>query len=429
MLHRLLLLAVAAGVFAPSAAAQQFDRRSRDEPEIVVEAGGRVGTCDALLFDREGKFLFAGGDDKVVRVWPYLAPTQQSAGGLETDRAKVQILRWRAWREQRGGIKAVALSPDGKRVAVGGYGMKPSTVAVLDRETGDLLALTWPRVRPGESFNTVTAVAFDPDGKRVGFGTADGSVWVWNPDKLREPDRDGRPSSPPLWAGRSDPVMEADGKRATFNFPRLVYFPDAGSFVSVAQSGQVIRTDVAGPLPEFAADQSPARTLLDINDGAKEQNRVYRAILTTDGKWLVFACADRVLLHSTDGKESGRIALPADHFARSIAIDKTGRLAVGVGMALPAVGGEPRFFAEKHDQVWLYDKPLAGGEPKKLPHRGPAEALAFHPTDNRLAIAGGDADEITLLDLATPEKAQCRKQHGRTRTGWHQQAAAPSHPV
>src|SRR5262249_37300137 len=150
-------------------------------PEIVVEAGGRVGPCDVLRFTPDGQFLLAGGDDKVVRVWPH------SATGLETDRAKLQTLRWRAWREQRGGIKTLAISGDGKRVVVGGYGMKPSTVAILDRETGETLALTWPKLRRGDlNFGMVERVAFDADG-RVGFGTADGSLWLWDPIKLKEP--------------------------------------------------------------------------------------------------------------------------------------------------------------------------------------------------------------------------------------------------
>ena len=183
---RHLLTALFLLAFVSSSRAQQTDRRARDEPEIVVEAGGRVGTADALLFSPDGKFLLAGGDDKVVRVWPH------GEKGLDP---KSQTLRWRAWREQRGGIKTIAISPDGKRVAIGGYGMKPSTVAVLDRETGALLGLTWPKVRPGiDSFGTVTTVAFHPDGKRVGFGTADGSLWFWEPEALPEPDKDGRPS-------------------------------------------------------------------------------------------------------------------------------------------------------------------------------------------------------------------------------------------
>src|SRR5579885_883603 len=116
MSHRTLLAAVAAAALAPPAAAQdQLDRRSRDQPEIVVEAGGRVGTCDALTFDRGGRFLFAAGDDKVVRAWPYAAARVWglSFARLDTDPLKARTLRWRAWREQRGGIKAIAVSADG----------------------------------------------------------------------------------------------------------------------------------------------------------------------------------------------------------------------------------------------------------------------------------------------------------------------------
>src|SRR5262245_49673792 len=173
MLPRLLALAVVAAL-APTAAAQQYDRRSRDEPEVIVEAGGRVGTCDVLRFSPDGQFLFAAGDDKVVRVWPY------SAAGLETEPGKARTLRWPAWREQRGGIKTAAVSPDGKRIAVGGFGLITSTVAVLDRETGEPLGLTWPQVGEGDPFyGTVHAVTFHPDGSRVAFGTADGTLWLW----------------------------------------------------------------------------------------------------------------------------------------------------------------------------------------------------------------------------------------------------------
>jgi WD40 repeat protein len=398
MTHRFLLPALALFALASPASAQQTDRRARDEPEIVVEAGGRVGPCDALLFTPDGRFLLAGGDDKVVRVWPH------AATGLDTDRAKVQTLRWRAWREQRGGVKAVAVSPDGKTVAVGGYGMKPATVALIDRESGEVLALTWPKVRPGEdSFGAVMAVAFHPDGKRVGFGTADGSLWFWEPKPLAAPDKDGRPSSLPLWAGKHT----ANARPGEFNFPRLIYFSGANTLVSVAQSGEVLGSNLVAKLGELPSDNSPAKPLFDVDEGQKDQFSVYRAAVMADQKWLAVASAGpQVLLRSTDGKTTVRFALPPDHFPRSIALHpKTGRLAVGVGSALPAAAGKPRFYAEGNDHILLFDNPAAGeSKPTQLPHRGPAEALAFHPTEDRLAIAGGDADEVTLLDLAKPEK-------------------------
>jgi len=402
MIRHFLLAAVLAAANVLPLSAQQFDRRSRDEPEVVVEAGGRYSTCDVLLFDPAGRHLFAGGDDKVVRVWPY------SAAGLETDRTKAQTLRWRAWREQRGGVKAVAVSADGARVAVGGYGMKPSTVAVLDRATGDTLALTWPQSRPGtDNFNAVTAVAFHPDDARIGFGTADGSLWVWTPEKLKAPDANGRPSPLPRWAGKLEPMPGAGGRAGEFNVPRLVYFADAETLVAVGQSGQVAACAVGGMLPEIAADDSPAKTRFNVNDGQAERYAVYRAARTADGKRLVVAFAGpRVALVRADGKNGVALALPADHFPRSIAIDpKTGLLAVGVARALPAAEGKARFYAEGHDELWLYDDaPAADAKPTKHPFRGPAEALAFHPTDGRLAVAGGDADEVTLLDPAVPNK-------------------------
>lgn len=385
---------VAVAALAPVAAAQQYDRRSRDEPEVVVEAGGRFGTCDALRFTPDGRFLLAAGDDKVVRVWPY------SAAGLETEPGKARTLRWPAWREQRGGIKAVAVSPDGKRVAVGGYGLITSAVAVLDRETGEPVGLTWPQVAEGDPFyGTVHAVAFHPDGNRVAFGTADGTLWLWTPTRLPQPDADGRPSAPPVRLGKHD----ADPKLPDFNFPRAVYFADDKTLVSVARSGQVLACDIS-------ANPPAAKPLFDVNDQLPEEHRrrVYRAEPILDGKWLLVASAGpQVMLRAADNTRVVRLALPDDHFPRSVAFDpKSRRLVVGVGAALPAKDGQPRFYAEGNDEIWVFDDPTATKEPKavKLRHAGRAEALAFHPTDGRLAVAGGDAAEVTVLDLSSPDK-------------------------
>ncbi len=396
----LLALAVLAS-FVPSVEAQQLDRRSRDEPEIVVEAGGRVGTCDALLFTPDGKYLLAGGDDKVVRVWAH------SATGLETDRAKVQTLRWRAWREQRGGIKAVAVTADGSRVAVGGYGMKPSTVALLDRVTGDTIALTWPAVREGDAtFGTVRAVAFRSDG-HIGFGTADGSLWVWDPTPLKAPDKDGRTAAPPRRVGKHDVPKQSVGD-AGFNFPRLVYFPDKSKLVSVAQSGQVYECDLANTIADTPKQAPQGKPLFEADPDQRNHARVYRAELIDNGNWLLIACADKkVLLRSADGAKTIRFDLDDDNqFPRSVAWHpKTRQLAVGVGTVLKT-GAKPRFYSEGNDQIWLYDDPIKNPkqEPKRIPHTGPAEALAFHPTEPHLAIAGGDADEVTLINLANLEK-------------------------
>jgi WD40 repeat protein len=403
-MHFFHLLLSAATLAAP-ATLPQYDRRSRDEPEIVVEAGGRSGTCDALLFDRTGQFLFAGGDDKVVRVWPY------SGGKLDVDRTTT--LRWRAWREQRGGIKAVAVSPDGLRVAVGGYGMKPATVAVLDRTTRELLGLTWPSTEEGgENVGPVTAIAFHPDGKGVGFGTADGSLWWWQPELLDVPDRDGRPSPLPRRLGQHRPQIDEKEKPTAFNLPRLIAFLDNDTLLSVAQSGEVVTCAIAPTVPPG----SGLKTLFNMLRNVDGRPEIRRAVVTPNGKWLVAAeLGTRIRLWSIDKTEEvRRIELPDDHFPRSIAVHPvSGRLAVGVGAALPKKEGQPRFYAEGNDDIWLYDDPTRGGQPTKMTHRGPAEELAFHPTEDRLAVAGGDSDEVTILDLAKQKPLSMVRGAGR----------------
>src|SRR5215471_21788359 len=119
---RPLLLACAAVALllaAVAPAAAQGSRRDREDPELIVEPGGRTGTCDQLLFTPDGKQLLAAGDDKVVRVW-------QCRDGKLDDKT-MQNLRWGIWREFRGQIHAMALSPDARRVVIGGVGPISST--------------------------------------------------------------------------------------------------------------------------------------------------------------------------------------------------------------------------------------------------------------------------------------------------------------
>jgi WD40 repeat protein len=401
MILRLAASVALVGLFVPPAVAQQFDRRARDEPEVVIEAGGRTGTCDMLRFTPDGNFLLAGGDDKVVRVWPY------SAAGLDTAPGKARTLRWRSWRDQLGGIKAVAISPDGKRVAVGGYGLKISTVAIIDRETGETLAITWPRSREGgNNFDAVMAIGFHPDGERVGFGTADGSLWLWKPEKLDKPEPDGRVWNAPKRAGRFKPNIN-EHKQEEFNFPCGIHFPDRDTLVSVSLMGQVLACDLRAKMTDAVGVDPPAgTTLFDVNDGVKPKFHINRVEWSADAKWMAVATKGHlVLLRSADGKRVVSIELPKDYCARSLAIDAKGtRLAIGVGGALP--GKAPRFYMEGDDAIWFYENPIAEKlpAPKTIAHSGRTEALAFHPTQDRLAIAGGDADEVTLLDLANPKK-------------------------
>src|SRR5207244_1497359 len=103
-----------------------------------------------------------------------------------------------------------------------------------------------------------------------------------------------------------------------------------------------------------------------------------------------------------DAKDASRLTLPVGSFPRSIAVNPSnGSLAVGVGSSRDV---KPQFYLEGNDEIWLCTAGKDLEPTAKIPHTGPAEAMAFHPTETRLAVAGGDADEVTLLDLTRPKE-------------------------
>jgi WD40 repeat protein len=370
-LFTVLWIVVVSGV-----AAAQLDRRSRDEPEMFVEAGGRSGTCDAMLFSPDGKYLYAGGDDKCVRVWPV------GGAGLETGR--MRTLRWPAWRDQRGGIKTLALpsGPGDRRVLVAGFGMKNGLVVVLDA-AGEILAtneIAGQRLPPA----TVMASTFAPDGKSAVYGTADGRIWSWD---LAATNRQiGRHS---LDEGRE------------FNRPRLIRFLDDNRLISVAESGQVLTLTNRDGRWEAETTISVVdqfhKALQQANKKPPEGRfRVYRADLSPDGKWLAVSFQPNYLVWtSLDGGAAGFIRV--DTAVRALAIDRRGLLAY----ATVGLNTQSDFRLDTFDTVRIVGPLTGNGETKpqtEFQHSGRAEALAWHP-DGLMAIAGGDDHEVTLRNF------------------------------
>ena len=366
-------------LIAATAVAQDIDRRSRDEPEMFVEAGGRAGTCDILMFSPDGKYLYAAGDDKVVHVWPV------GDTGLQT--ARVQRLHWPAWREQRGGIKTIALSPGAtdRRVFVAGYGLKPASAVVL-KEDGefDCTNAIKDTALPGTN---IMASAFD--GKSVVYGSADGSLWHWT-----------LPGTHRL-LGRHERIRDAAGSESPFNRPRLIRFLDDGSVISVAESGEVLKFPLyaAGPLPAVLHVRSSFDAGIQAaGQGAHQRSfQVVRADLSPDQKWLACSYQPNYLVICPMNGGAARI-LKVEFAVRSLAFDSAGRLAV----AFSADNKQTNFRVEADDTIRIYDSPGQNFEASvEIKHRGRTEAMAWGPK-GLLAVAGGDNHEITLHDLKPP---------------------------
>ncbi|MCB0192032.1 MAG: CHAT domain-containing protein, partial [Anaerolineae bacterium] len=117
------------------------------------------GSVRAVAISPDGRQIVTGGDDRMVRVW-----------SAET----WEMLR--QWRGHTLTVNAVAISPDGRQIVTGGY---DGTVRMWSAETGEELRQLRP---PGP---IVYAVAISADGQQIVSGS-DETVRVWSAETGEE---------------------------------------------------------------------------------------------------------------------------------------------------------------------------------------------------------------------------------------------------
>jgi len=345
----------------------QADKRRYQEPGLILETGGPTGMTDVLQFTPDGKYLMAAGDDKVVRLWPFVNG-QLQAGALRS-------LRWPIYRQQRGSIYAAAYSnaTGAPLLAVAGFGKRNAGVSVLDVATGEIKYGLGEHKEYTET-NVLWAVAFSPDARQLVMGGETGNVWLWDL-AAHQVRRLG--AHPPRGAGLPNRV-------------RLLAFTGPQTVLSIAQDGLALEWSI------HQANQKPVqRFRIDLPN-------VWRVVASADGTRLAAIGEhgmknNRAQVWTPDGQLVRNLLLANDEFPRAVALS-----ADGSHLALGVVRRGPNHQPHQPFPQQLYLVPVAAGQPKPLSGYRSGyymDRLAFHPDGRHLAIVGGDDFGISLLDV------------------------------
>ncbi|MBX3577360.1 MAG: caspase family protein [Rhizobiaceae bacterium] len=147
--------------------------RAQDAPEFYfdVDTGGHRAFVKDMAFTADGEYLVSGSDDKTIRIWDWRAGVT------------IRTLRGYIGEKHEGKVFGIAVSPDGKTIAAGGYfgrglGDKPpyGDIRLFDFATGKMTG-----VLKAQEF-AVYDVDFSPDGAYLAAGGQDGFVYVWRQD-------------------------------------------------------------------------------------------------------------------------------------------------------------------------------------------------------------------------------------------------------
>jgi WD40 repeat protein len=127
----------------------------------------------SVAFDRDGRWIVAGGFDGLVRLWDARTGESRGVMSTQTTDAAGRSVPYQVW--------SVAFSPDGHHV-VTGSGFDPDGTAhnLIQMWNVDTLSAEGdPFKGPNEA--TIQTVKFDFNGRDVVAGSSDGTVRVWDP--------------------------------------------------------------------------------------------------------------------------------------------------------------------------------------------------------------------------------------------------------
>jgi uncharacterized caspase-like protein/WD40 repeat protein len=324
---------------------------------LDLDTGGHTAEVTDLAFMPDGQTIVSSSADKTIRIWDW-----QTGVTLRT-------IRGYLGNGNDGKIFAVAVSPDGKTIAAGGYfgaglGDKPpyGDVRLFDFATGKMKAVL--RAADYATYD----LAFSPDGKTLASGGADGFVYLWRLDE----------KSDTGWTLGTK--LDAD----SWHIDKLA-FASGGTRLAATTTDNGIRLwDIANETEIALPEQAEALRDVSVAALAVSQDGSLFATGSKDGQVEIWRAADGTLARQ----------LPQQDFlVGSLTFAKGGRLVVSCGYRC----------ADRHrSSVW-------NGETAEKTldysgHDGTVRASAASADGSLVATAGGTRNTIEVWDPATGER-------------------------
>ncbi|MCH8830288.1 MAG: WD40 repeat domain-containing protein, partial [Planctomycetes bacterium] len=124
------------------------------------------GRANGVAFHPNNQSLLSGGADGTLKFWQLTSALPRIIAAPTTSALSASTVS--------GGLQVLALSADGKTVAVAGATNGRPTILVRDVATGRLLNTLLGHT------GAVKALAFRPDGRLLVSGSADGTARIWD---------------------------------------------------------------------------------------------------------------------------------------------------------------------------------------------------------------------------------------------------------